>query len=526
MIRIVFTITWFVITSSAAFSQSLKATELSMNKNFLYAKVAWVKDNRYCIILDKEYNSNNFPHFIFVFDSTGKPAYPSVKVKNAVSSQNEYCFTLGTTIFFLDGREDDMNHYVFKITNMITADCIDHEMRKNIFSIGMSKEGKKLNSKTYTFKVHKGIHSEKAILSYNNDYLDPYKEGFRFRVLEQSGELSNEDTLTLPYLDRECNIEEAIYDDKTEKIYLLCDYFLSTAANEERTFKNSFVAIYDIKLKSFRLVSDSVPAFFNSKIQYLIKDSTATFTGLRINGTDSTGWAVAFLVLKQETAEVLHSAVHDIKPELAGGFIGFSRKLNRQFILPINFIEDKDGSLIAGWTKFFTLTQMAENRMSDEGAVMAAGVMFGLIGAGIASVATANNSWLQSKDINRALWFHYFPETNSFKETAVSSTLRTKKYFAHSYMSLQVKDTTVWMMNKPTEEQGSCSKIFAEGFNNSNTDDSVFYKIFSDLKINLIYPQSLYTHNGINYFIGEYDVDNCIDPKKDTERKIYLVEMK
>lgn len=514
-----------VIASTAAFSQSLKAIELSMNKSFLYAKVAWVKDNRYGIVLDKEYNGNSLPHFVFVFDSAGKPACPPVKVKNAISAQSENCFTLGTTIFFLEEGLDDMNHYYFKITNMVTKDCVDHEMRKDIFSIGMSKEGKKLNSKAYTFKIHKGIHNGKAILSYNNDYLDPHKEGFRFRILEQNGELSDEDTLILPYLDHECNIEEAVYDDKTEKIYLVCDYF--TSSGEERTLKNSFVVVYNIKTKSLQEVSTNVPSFYKGKIQYLVKDTAIVFTALQFTPTISIEWSVSFLMIRKDPMEVIHSARFGITPESTAAFLGENKKLDRQFILPVDFVEAQDGSYVVGWTKFFTITQMTESNMNDQGAAMAAGLMFGLIGAGIATAAAASRSALQYKDVNRALWLHYSPKTNTFKETTVLSGLRSKKYFAHSYMFLPVKDSTVWLMNKPVKEHDKCSKIFAAGFDNSTIDLNVSDKIFNDLKINLIYPQSLYSSNGVNYFIGEYDTDNCINPSlKNEDRKIYLIEMK
>lgn len=498
---------------------------LDMEKNTAFTKVIWANDKKYCIISDKEYNGTSFPHFIFVFDSTGKNVCGPVKVKNAITAQSEYCFALGTTIFFLDDSESETRSHSFSITNIVTEDCMDKEERKEIFYVNHSKEKKKLKTFAYSFNVYKGQYGNKAVLAYNNDYADPYKEGFRFRVLDKSGTLSSEDTLNLPYLDRECNIEDLVYDDAEEKIYLLCDYFtfLDKAA-ENRVFKNSFAAVYDLKTKSLRELSVRVPPFLKAKVQRILKDSSITFAGLRINEENQTAWTASFLSLRKEPFEVIHSASFDLKPSSAEHITRYTKKIEKRFILPVNIIEDKDGSLIAGWTKFFTLTQLAEKNEGDAGTIGAAAFMFGLVGAAIAAAATSG-SVVDFGNINRTLWLRYSPQSNTLQEDTISSQLRLKKYYAHSYMALKFHDDAIMMMNKPLDND--CSFIYASPFTGTGDSGvSKLLKFFSDLKTSIIYPGSLYSDSEANYFIAEYDKDCNRYSTNDAERKIYLIRLK
>src|ERR1700733_11350880 len=87
-------------------SQNVECTNLQLTENIMCSKIAWVKDGKTCLVTDKSFSGNKFTHQIFLFNNKGALAQEPLKIKTAYSCQNNYCFTLGTTFYFLEDSHD------------------------------------------------------------------------------------------------------------------------------------------------------------------------------------------------------------------------------------------------------------------------------------------------------------------------------------------------------------------------------------------------------------------------------------
>jgi hypothetical protein len=502
-------------------AQHVKATPLEMSKNTIFSKIMWVTDSSLCVASEREFNGVNFPHYIFTFDEKGKAKHDPVKVKTAYSLQSDYCFSLGTNIFFLDVEQSEMGYYDFKIKNRISETGADDDRRENIFHVSKAKEKKKLNSDSYSFKVYRGTGGSKAVLAYNNDYRDEYREGFRFRILDAVGKLSTEDTLILPYIDRACNISDVLYDDETNKLYLLCNIFSLTGA-DTRFYINSVIGEYDCTVKTYREISDGVPDFRECKMQQFSNDNMIAFTGLYADEKSPAGWWTAFLSVRKEPFEIMNASSANLNPEMTKMIYGLD-----EFIHPVNFLISSDSTYSAGWTKFPTLSQIASTRSGNSGAILFGGIMFGLIGA--ATMAAATSGSIDISAFERALLLQYSPVTKTLIEDTVSSNLTTNKYHAHSYAALTSNGKAMWFMNKPMKEYRDLSTLFFSPFGSSlHSCDSTMYYNVSDFNVNLIYPGSHYTYKNKNYFLGEYNPGYFYYSRKPfhhDEKIFFLVEI-
>ncbi len=510
----------FSLRVAFCFSQTLKTIPLHLDKtDCIFGKIAWVSNNRFCIAFD----NNRQNHVVFIFDSTGKVIHDPVVWESKYFCQDEYFLVLGTTVFFLYGGANNVDAHEFSITDMITPDGIDHHSLERIFYISHNKENKKLNEPAYSFRAYRGVNGQKALLTYNNDYKGLYKEGFRYRILSEDGKLSGEDTLNLPYPDVECNIDDVIYDDAEDCIYLLGDLFLFTNA-DKRAFKNSFIGSYSCKSKSYSEISTDIPSFYKNKIQHTGTNHSFAFTGLQIDETSSKNWSESFLVFRTNPLEIVHASSIHLKPESVTGFFDSNNKLQKEYILPVNFSLAKDSTYFVGWTRFFRLNQMEQksNRVEIIGGAWA---LFGVIGAIAASAAIEGKA--RYKDLNPALWLSYSPEKKLLFENISSSSLRSKKYYAHSYASFLMQGVATSIMNKPLEEDNTLSSVSISKFSKgSYSVDSIAHSFLSDLHVNTIYPGSLFSDKNKNYFLGEYDpeLDTMYHMNK-VAHKYFLVEI-
>ena len=235
----------------------------------MLVKIAWVDDGGFCVIVDRiPVGNTKIRHVVFYYDNTGKLKYQIDKIKTSISCNHDYFLCLGKTIIFFDSEKDDFGNHDFIITSSVQATGTENGDRRIMFRIKNKQESEKLNDEHYNFKVYKGQQNIKALLTYNNDYKEPFSEGFRFKTIDSTLNTSAEDTLSLPYTDRLCNITDVVYDDINEKIFLLCELF-TPAGKKDRVFQKSFVGCYDIQTKQYREI-DQIPSFKGHLIQHLI----------------------------------------------------------------------------------------------------------------------------------------------------------------------------------------------------------------------------------------------------------------
>ena len=490
-----------------------------MDKNTIFSKVEWVADSSFCIVSDKDFNGQTFPHFVFIFDSAGHQKCEPVKVKTAFNIQSDYCFSLGTSMFFLDGGEQQEGAaYEFKIMDRVSHDGVDHDEHIRIFYISKSKENKKLNSESYSFKVYRGTDRKKAVLAYNNDYKDPYNEGFRYRILDAEGKLTDEDTLNLPYLDKACSITDVIYDDGSNKIFLLCNLY-SVTGKDEKKFRNSFITEYDLANKTYREISKGIPEFSKNKAQHLCNENIIAFSGLNYSEATENGWTAPIVAVNKNTFDLITSASLKLDPKMAAVLFGLGK-----YILPVNFVFENDSTYTVAWMKFFTIYQMNEIDNGNGSAVAAATLLFGLTGALITAAATSASS-IDYGDFEKMLWISYSARDNSVIMDTANSILRLNKYHAHGYTMFLKNNSAFWLMNKATSVNNRLSTIYVSPvINKSHACDSLLYNEIANGNLNIIYPGSLMTQNRKNYFVGEFNPDFYFQPmRKVSESNAYFL---
>src|ERR1700733_11051808 len=133
----------FFLQVIPASSQVTNAIRLDTYQKIIASKVAWVSNNRFCIVTDKNFSDQTIPHFVSIFDLTGKPVHDPVKLKLrcSYSCQHEYCLAMGTTVYFLENREEEMIHR-FIITHEVNETGKDNDSLVTIFKIRENEEQK------------------------------------------------------------------------------------------------------------------------------------------------------------------------------------------------------------------------------------------------------------------------------------------------------------------------------------------------------------------------------------------------
>jgi hypothetical protein len=509
--------------ATSGYTQHITATELEMDKSIFFSKIAWVKGNKSCIVFDKEFSGDKFPHFVFLFDSAGKKLKNFVKVKTNHSSQSSYMLSLGTTLFFFNHRKDDFGEHQFWISDIIRENGRYLDTTIEVFNIRNPSENKKLNSQSHSFKVIKGTASKSALITYNNDYKEPYKEGFRYRIIDESGKLTQEDTLSLPYTDRECNIDDIIYDDESSKIYLLCDLLKITLHNN-REYKNSFVSVYDLKSHSYNEVSEGIPNFYQNSLQHVVNENLIAFTGLLVNENDSAGWMNSILLLDKKSFTVNRSRTFILNKEDVKDFFSSKNKISSRLLHPVKYPFIKDSSIYSAWTYSLNLDAFETEERQINVPGTAAGMIVGLA-TGFFFIATDNARYPFNSD--KTLWFDYSLEKNDLKTNYMSNMLLSSKYKTRIPATFVTGSSAMQIMN--SQLHGGKKKSAINIFNwedNAKTNDTTYSVPLAKVYVNVILTGSGYFANGKNYFIGMYDPEcDLSSPKLFPDIKYFLVEI-
>ena len=489
-------------------AQQFKAIPIEIEREFAFVKVAWVSDSMFCIVADKEFNGNKFVHFVFFYNSSGKLLHEPIKFRSSFSSQDDYCFSMEETLFFIEDEINDIGGHIFRIAAFIGKDGILHDERKEIFYINHSKESRMLEKEHFSFNVYTGKNHKNALLTYNNDYADPKQEGFRFKILNSNGKISDEDTLQLPFYDRLCNMNDIIFDDEKMKIYILCNLF-EDKDNKKQYLKSVFIK-YDIITKFISETIDDMAIFSKCKVQHILKGDKLIFSGLKTDEADPSKWSAAFSSIDLNTMHV----------DLAKNFIPgkeytdpfyFRGKLLNEFIIPIGFNMDTLGNLYAGWTKFFSLQQIPA--MKNSGSMSYPGIPVlvvpsvpGLV-IGIALLAGAalayNMSQSNSPYQDLSLWVKYSPLNDEFKVDTINSKVPFNNYYTFSFSTLEVGENIYCASNSISLENKFKSTIQFKRVNDVADLASSDSSTFSLLPINLIYPTSELKTMNKNYIIGQ-----------------------
>lgn len=520
----------FLLSSSGLMAQNFGALPIEMDKHFIFARVSWISQNSFCIVADKGYKETKFIHFIFHYDSTGALLRRPLKLQTSYSSQDDFCFSLGRTVFYLEDENGDMGGNLFRIAAYIGADGILHDKRKEIFFISHAKQFKKLENDHPVFESYVGTNRQKALLTYNNDFVDPISETLQFRVLDENGNMTSIDTLNLPYKDRFCNIIDVIFDDDKMDVFLLCNILEDAGDKKRKFFKTVFVK-YNILTKDLLEIKEGLPVFSKCKVQHIFNDEKIYYSGLKTDETDPGNWSVAFAEIDLVNMKVDLAKNNTPNPEYIKGFYN-KKKLNNSSIFPIGFSIDKEGNYSAGWIKFFSLQQIPAMNNSpgpNGGMPMIIAPSLGIAGmallAGVAlAINSANNHSVKS---DPGIWFNYSPDKEQYTvDTMRNSATWGNNYYTFDMSELYSGQNGYCLYNDKNEMNKEFSIIKAKkiGFN-TDTISKTITEIFPDFPVNIIFPGSGYKTSDKSYFIGQYSSSNDPNAKEDTFKKdqLYLI---
>jgi hypothetical protein len=514
-----------VLSFTSAFSQNVKVTQIDIDKRIFCSRIAWRDENKFCLINDKfDTQGSRYVHFISVYSKDGQPLHLNEKIATEYSLNSDYTLVLGKKIMFFGDKISEMDDHIFNLYTTVDETGQSKESPLQIFSIWQGKEGQKLNAQRYSFKIFRGQNKSKALLTYNNDYKDPYPEGFLFRTIDENCTLSPVDTFNLPYPDRQCNINDVLYDDAENKIYFTCDLF-HIVNKKERAFNRSFVSVYDINTKSYVEISKGVPSFYESKIQHTETGDSIVYAILHPKETPN-GWTSSFLTIKKSPFQ-LSGLQHDNLPEEATRiFFSKKNKVNLKYVLPYRLYAGIDGSYNAAWNNYFLLDQISDANSSDNGAIVMSAFMFGMMGAIIATAATDGDD--PRREVSgQILWLKSNPGANHFQNVEKCYSLLADNYSHFSYGTFVYNDEILSLCNRLNGVKNKNVSVCIENLNNNNSElPRVLSEEFKKYNINVIQPQSFFEENGKVFFIGEYNPKyDWNTPHLFDEKKYVLVEI-
>jgi hypothetical protein len=166
MKSLIFFIICLLSFNTCLFSQIVKTISFE-SPYAVYRKIAWVKEDKFAIISDKDIGSS---HFVSIIDTSGKVVTITKRIKTNYSSQHDFVLSLNYSVFFLNQTKDDYGNHKFFISGYVDENGVLKSPDNNLFLIKEVEEHKKLNSSAYNFGVYKGFSKNKALLTYNNDF--------------------------------------------------------------------------------------------------------------------------------------------------------------------------------------------------------------------------------------------------------------------------------------------------------------------------------------------------------------------
>lgn len=452
-------------------------------------KIIWADSSGYCIAGDRRPTTTiKFPHLISYFDANGKIIYTTDRLKSVHSSSHDNCLVLGKTIFYLMHHQDNFGIHTYYIEmSLDEKGNVNEELRK-VFEVKRSREGDKLNSEKYKFQAWKGSHQTKALLTYNNDYKEEYAEGFRYRTIDDKLVLSEEATFELPYSDRFCNVDDIIYDDANEKIYVLIDIF-EKEGKKSRRFLRSAVASYDLKTKEYKEI-DGIPSFNQSIVQHN-NDGRIAFCGITRDTKDTTQWKLSAIEVDQENFSIKSSYAAQLPGEKVKTFFAGNRRLFDQFIHPVSMFTDAENTTHCFWNYNVTMDDIekAENeRARYTGAGTAA---FGV--AGFVVTLTLTEDMVYENKSN--LWLQLKPSGVAEVSTR-ESAYDYREYMRLSFAPVNFKGKAFLAYNKSTDDTKHADCTFIKS---DQQNDTAINSLLKDYKI---FPMSQYKSENANYFLG------------------------
>jgi hypothetical protein len=481
----------------SGYSQRVELTELQMEKDMICSKIAWIENEKFCIIIDNSFSARRFSHQVFLFDKGGNLIHDPIKIKTFYSCQNDHCFTLGTTVYFLEDSHDFGIHRLY-ISGIISKEGMLNDSARQIFRISESDENSKLNKPHYKFSIYKGLRGTNALLTYNNDYKNNLKEGFRYRILDETGNLSEEKTFNLPYNDFECNINDIIYDDEKNKIFVLSDLF-QIKDKDEREFKNSFVSKYEISSGNYNEIQTGVASFYRNKIQHTLTADKIAFAGISADIKETSKWSLSFILLSDDLQNVIFSDKQNLKLDNLNDFN--KKKDLYEYFSPINFLAVNENMYNISWSNMLNPDQYAELSTSRTGAGASAGALAGVLGAAIgAGISAAMGISIRTS----FLLLNYYPSIKKINENFISTESRKDDFYTFQSAVIESDKTPLWVINKPIEKKSRETSVCFLQMNNDtlSNDDDILFRLKAN-NINVIQASSLYQNNEADYFLTE-----------------------
>jgi hypothetical protein len=516
---------FFISITGNVNSQTITATKLSSFPEFFHAKIAWISNNNVCIMLDKESVNSKFHHTVFFYDTTGNLSEKSFRMKSDFSIQHNYSLVLNKTIYFFNRHADKYGTHEFYIDGLVSGMEYNSENNITIFKPKRNDEEPKLNTPKYKFDVVKGSYGQKALLTYNNDYTEQYAEGFWFRTLDEKGNMSDVDTLKLPYNDRLCNIADLIYDDKHGKVYILCELF--SVVNKERHFLKSIVCVYDIAAKSCFEVTGNAPSFKELIIQKYQDNELTAFVGVGPGKTGKDSCLYSSILIQNNDRTILNNCSGNIAPASLVKFYETYNYKKSELLKPLKIVRDVNNNLQCMFCFFPTLDDIAREGNTKTG--VGIGLSTALLGIATGIIIyTSPSSDLTTSEVSSLLWLKLGINNCSNSATGLTAPLNTNNYSKHSFSGLMINGNMHVIYNRVTEKTNKLTQpFFAIQSEQGLQNDTLFTRSLKAQNVNEIFPLSEYSNGESTYFIGHFN--GASEPYGDDPKikeGYYLLEIK
>jgi hypothetical protein len=516
MIHCLHLILFIFFLAGNVMAQNIVPTKIEELPEFTFAEIAWTDSAYTCIIADRAQTNKEYIHRCMLYNKDGKMVSDK-KIITTYSIQHEYSFTLNKTHYFLYINRTNPGRMILKGKAVVNQGEEFTAKEISILNISREYELKKLHSEKYKFNVFKGTSGNRALVTYNNDYADPYKEGFQFLLMDEHMQMTPTETFELPYSDRLCNITSITYDDDANRIAMLCDIF--TMNGEDRIFQKNIAAVYEINSNSYREFEIKDQQFYRHKINSCFNGSHFSVGGILLPQDQKRRpipYAFTEINLQNGHTKNTNGMLSD---DDAKSFYKLYNYKADDFLRPIHAEKDSSGMQHMIWSYHPVMDEITGENTAE--------IFLGISAALLLGVYLNVPLNAESPDGSSAMIWLKIPESGKAETHVMMDTLATDNYARHNFSPIAFNGEMHVIFNRPTESRSIYSQpcfYFSDGSQLKNKKELT--ASMKTHKVNTIYPLSAYRKNNEVYYLGHYSFST--DPYGDdriTKARYYILKV-